>query len=536
MTFRAEDISGSSWTSTNGRFTLSSSSPISVITSAADGALLAGAYARFGGSSGQYFTKLYETTDDWSWLPRSSFTIRADVRIQDCSKARTALFGFFQDNGADEKGVVVGCHENALYFGVSTQSSLDYSGCAGSSFVGRWVKLEFVYDGASVSTKVDGATCSSYARSGDVAYPRTATYLTIGAYRDVDQDVPLRMDLRSLALSMPWPSPPPPPRPPLPPPPPPPPPLPPLAPEPLSIMTFRAEDISGSSWTSTNGRFTLSSSSPISVITSAADGALLAGAYARFGGSSGQYFTKLYETTDDWSWLPRSSFTIRADVRIQDCSKARTALFGFFQDNGADEKGVVVGCHENALYFGVSTQSSLDYSGCAGSSFVGRWVKLEFVYDGASVSTKVDGATCSSYARSGDVAYPRTATYLTIGAYRDVDQDVPLRMDLRSLSFLRPLATPSAISTGIYAVPPAISPSSATTHHLWTLLTPTLLIAAVVVLALLIGGFFKALARVVRGFFTALGLVPSRRHVHTRPLTHTLVPVRSWVQLEGMGD
>ena len=101
-----------------------------------------------------------------------------------------AIFGFVQDNGSTEEGVVVGTNSGQIYFAVSTNNhpTLDYgySTCSLANYIDVWMDLTLTYDGTAAKIFVDGQYCGQVLMTGDIKWPSQASWLTVGAYKDVN--------------------------------------------------------------------------------------------------------------------------------------------------------------------------------------------------------------------------------------------------------------------------------------------------------------------------------------------------------------
>lgn len=127
-------------------------------------------------------------------LPREAFTISAWVSI-DTPRQWGGVVGYFQDNGDSEKGWVLGYDREHFTIGLSTTGADDGNGkmtyLKGKTpyQAGRFHHVVAVYDGKTLSLYVDGKLdAQSTDQSGPVLYPDQPTAMTIGAYRDVDED------------------------------------------------------------------------------------------------------------------------------------------------------------------------------------------------------------------------------------------------------------------------------------------------------------------------------------------------------------
>ena len=109
--------------------------------------------------------------------------------------------------------------------------------------------------------------------------------------------------------------------------------------------------------------------------------------------------------------------------------------------SGATEEGAATGVHNGKLYFAVSTDDhpTLDYYyfTCSLADYIDVWVNLVLTYDGTATKMWVDGRDCGQVLMTGDIKWPSQASWLTVGAYKDVNEEFPIKMDLMDLAFYR---------------------------------------------------------------------------------------------------
>ncbi len=127
-------------------------------------------------------------------LPREAFTISAWVSV-DTPRRWGGILSYFQDNADAETGWVLGYDKSQFTIGLSTVGSDDGDGkmtyLAGKTphQVGRFHHVVATYDGKTLSLYVDGKLdATSTEQSGPVLYPTLPTTMTVGSYRDADED------------------------------------------------------------------------------------------------------------------------------------------------------------------------------------------------------------------------------------------------------------------------------------------------------------------------------------------------------------
>ena len=127
-------------------------------------------------------------------LPKKEFTLSAWVSI-DSSKRWGGIVGYFQDNGDEETGWVLGYDQERFTMGLSTEGADDGDGMM--TYIrgktdykkGRFHHVAVIYDGETLSLYVNGKLDVSTAeQSGAILYPKQPTVMTIGSYRDVNED------------------------------------------------------------------------------------------------------------------------------------------------------------------------------------------------------------------------------------------------------------------------------------------------------------------------------------------------------------
>ncbi len=138
-------------------------------------------------------------------MPKHHITASAWATIEE-PQGYGCFIGCAQDNGNYEKGWFLGYNDRGFYFALSTKGADDGDGkmtyLVGKTEyeIGRVYHVAGTYDGQTmklyVNGKLDG---TSTAQSGDILYPPKAP-LTIGVYKDDDEDFPHKGRLRDVAL------------------------------------------------------------------------------------------------------------------------------------------------------------------------------------------------------------------------------------------------------------------------------------------------------------------------------------------------
>ena len=138
-------------------------------------------------------------------LPTKALSLEAWVRI-DVAQPWGGIVGFLQDNGASEKGVLLGIRHGHFAFGIATTGADDGDGKitylqSKTSFVpGGWHHVVGTWDGKTQRLYVDGEPdVTSTEQSGSILYPDEGR-LVLGAYHDRDERFPLRGRLHEVKL------------------------------------------------------------------------------------------------------------------------------------------------------------------------------------------------------------------------------------------------------------------------------------------------------------------------------------------------
>lgn len=138
-------------------------------------------------------------------LPSGPFTVSAWCSVE-TRKQWGSLICAIQDNGAAEKGWVLGYNQRNFYFGLATKGADDGDGMmtylAGETDyeMGRLYHVVATYDGKEMQLFVNGQLDgSSKDQNGAILYPDQAP-LVIGAYRDANEFHPHHGLIRDIAV------------------------------------------------------------------------------------------------------------------------------------------------------------------------------------------------------------------------------------------------------------------------------------------------------------------------------------------------
>jgi hypothetical protein len=137
--------------------------------------------------------------------PKQNVTLATWVSIE-TPQRWGGVFSLFQDNGDAEAGLVLGYDEEHFVFGLASHGADDGNGkmtyLRGTARyeLGRLYHVVATYDGAEMRLYVNGALdAATKEQSGAILWPQEAS-ITIGSYRDRDEDHRLHGSLRDLAV------------------------------------------------------------------------------------------------------------------------------------------------------------------------------------------------------------------------------------------------------------------------------------------------------------------------------------------------
>ncbi len=138
-------------------------------------------------------------------LPRQSITAEAWVKL-DAGGQWGGMVSVLQDNGAFEKGWLLGFYKNRFCFALSSVGADDGDGlmtymAADKAFSTKgWHHVAGTYNGKKMRLFVDGSLAKeSEVQSGAILYPKRAKFV-LGAYRDDNEHYPIKGQMRSVAL------------------------------------------------------------------------------------------------------------------------------------------------------------------------------------------------------------------------------------------------------------------------------------------------------------------------------------------------
>jgi len=138
-------------------------------------------------------------------LPKEAFTITAWVRIDRGTKWG-GIVACLQDNGAKEKGFVLGYNEKQFLFGLATTGADDGDGkltyLSGKTDYepGKWYFVASTYDGKKMALHVNAQADGESAEQSGPVLPAAVAPFVIGAYRDEDEHHPLHGAIRDVAI------------------------------------------------------------------------------------------------------------------------------------------------------------------------------------------------------------------------------------------------------------------------------------------------------------------------------------------------
>lgn len=145
---------------------------------------------------------------------------------------------------------------------------------------------------------------------------------------------------------------------------------------------------------------------------------------------------------------PDKEFTATAWVRL-DQPQEWGGIVGIVQDDGAIERGWLLGYRKNRFSIAVATKngpSRLLYVTSQSPFEVGRWYQVLATYDGDVLSLFVDGELAGrSKLPSGPIVYPERAWY-EIGAYHDKDEYFRMRGGVQEVVVYRRALTASDVA------------------------------------------------------------------------------------------
>ena len=158
--------------------------------------------------------------------------------------------------------------------------------------------------------------------------------------------------------------------------------------------------------------------------------------------------------------LPERTITAEAWVRV-DKPLTWGGIVGAVQDNGAYERGWILGYRESKLCFAVAGKEGngrLTYLTAKTDFDKERWYHLAGTYDGATMRLYVNGRLeNTSTVQKGDIDYPPKAFY-EIGAYHDKDENFRLSGMIHEVCVYKAVLSAEQIAERFTAKSPRFPP------------------------------------------------------------------------------
>ena len=133
------------------------------------------------------------------FLPSKSLSVTVVASIEEAPDW-CSLLGCMQDNGSYERGFFLGSRSGFPCFAVSTGKDLVYARSNQALPLGQPVVLQGTFDGNKIRLYVNGVEAANAELSGSIAYD-AETPLIAGAFRDKDENYPVKGTLHSLSIS-----------------------------------------------------------------------------------------------------------------------------------------------------------------------------------------------------------------------------------------------------------------------------------------------------------------------------------------------
>jgi len=150
--------------------------------------------------------------------------------------------------------------------------------------------------------------------------------------------------------------------------------------------------------------------------------------------------------------LPAKDITVEAWVRIDKAVEWR-GIVSALQDNGAYEKGWLLGVHKSQFVFGVASPKTkvLTYLKSSTQFQTGYWYHVVGTYDGAVQRVFVNGKVSSTATeQSGPIAYP-PKTWVALGVYKDDDEHHTMNGQLQDAAIFDSALTPEQVAARFHA-------------------------------------------------------------------------------------
>ncbi|MGB1260548.1 MAG: LamG-like jellyroll fold domain-containing protein [Akkermansiaceae bacterium] len=147
---------------------------------------------------GKQFVSLPEK--DARGIPTEQFTVTARVRV-DAPHRWGGVVTFSQDNGAYERGWILGFTNDRFSFKFSNGGAFQRLNASSAIPMGEWVTLTASYDGQVARLYQDGRQVGMSAAKGKVILPDIATPFVIGAYKDKDEFFGMKGAVESVKIT-----------------------------------------------------------------------------------------------------------------------------------------------------------------------------------------------------------------------------------------------------------------------------------------------------------------------------------------------
>ncbi len=143
--------------------------------------------------------------------------------------------------------------------------------------------------------------------------------------------------------------------------------------------------------------------------------------------------------------IPLQNFSVEARVRV-DQLHPWGCIVAYSQDNGAHERGWILGYNGNRFHFKLSNGGALAGAISPKGFTPGEWAHLAGLFDGQTVRLYVNGRLAASADLAGDVVLPKEETPFVLGAYKDDDEYFPITGRIASVKISKGLVPASAFA------------------------------------------------------------------------------------------